>query len=121
MNVSEIHRQWLNEWERCRQACETCIAGCYAEGNVEMARCIILCMDCIDDCKMIEHCFAKDQWPVSGLRDYWAQQCGRCADECERFSDRQFCRLCAGACRRYAAVCQSRTLASGTCFTVAST
>ncbi|HXW46942.1 MAG TPA: four-helix bundle copper-binding protein, partial [Streptosporangiaceae bacterium] len=95
----------------CAQACNADNAADLSEPNVtEMARCIRLCLDCVDVCTATVGVMSRQaEYHASLTRpllEACVAICQSCADECERHADMPHCRVCAQACRRCEQACR---------------
>ena len=96
----------------CAQACIADTDADLGEQDVtEMARCIRLCLDCIDVCTatagVLSRQTAYDPVVTRPLLEACIAICRSCGDECERHARHHaHCRICAEACRRCEQACR---------------
>lgn len=91
--------------------CLTCADACIAQDNPkEMAECARICLDCASVCEAASQLLAR---PDSSNHSFLYRMletvqdvCDSCADECEKFPDKEFAAVCAKACRSCIGACQ---------------
>jgi hypothetical protein len=101
----------INALSDCTQACNADNAADLGEHDVtEMARCIRLCLDCVDVCTATAGVLGRQTEHGAGftrpLLEACVAICGSCGDECERHAHMDHCRVCAEACRRCEQACR---------------
>lgn len=91
---------------QCMAACNNCAASCAREENIkDMARCILLDMECAEICSAAASLMSMDGHFVKEICRICAEACERCADECSQH-DMDHCIDCAEACRECAIECK---------------
>ena len=100
------NQQLVTMLNQCAAACNRCATACLNEKDVKMlARCIQLDIDCAQLCQLVASFVARDSTHAVPLMDECAELCNVCADECEKHSHMEHCRVCAETCRRCAELC----------------
>ncbi len=101
----------------CSEACTACADACLSEDDMllELAKCIRTNLDCADICgttaRVLSRHTGYDANISHSLLQACAMACKSCADECERHTDMEHCRLCAEACRRCEQACDNLIMA----------
>jgi hypothetical protein len=96
----------------CAQACAADVDADLNEPNLaEMAKCIRLCLDCVDVCTatvgVISRPIQYDPNAANLLLQACVAICKTCGDECERHAGMHaHCRVCEEACRRCEGACR---------------
>ncbi|MBF6072822.1 four-helix bundle copper-binding protein [Nocardia farcinica] len=98
----------------CAQACTACADACLSErGVAEMVKCIRSDLDCADICDTTGRVLSRHTGYDANLTRAVLEACASCADECERHTAHEHCRVCAQACRRCEAACRELIAALG--------
>ena len=102
----------------CAQACTACADACLSEpGVAEMVKCIRSDLDCADICdatgRVVSRHTGYDANVTRAVLEACATVCASCADDCERHTAHEHCRVCAQACRRCEAACRELIAALG--------
>lgn len=91
----------------CAVIATSCADACSAE-DMDMRRCIRLCMDCADICtatmKVAARRTDENRAIIAALLQTCIQACETCATECGKH-DHAHCKRCAEMCRECAADC----------------
>jgi hypothetical protein len=104
--VLERNQSMLNALNDCVAQCNYCAAACLEEQDVAMlTRCIKLDIDCADVCLLTASLIARGSEHARHLLKECVEICNACANECERHSHMEHCRLCAQICRQCAEAC----------------
>lgn len=102
---------------KCIAECNRCAMACLDEKNTELIRCIKLCIDCAEICKITASFTARDSEYAHQLRDECEEICLNCANECELHEEMGHCKMCAKICRECASACitipSTRSLKNG--------
>ena len=98
----------------CAEVCTVCADACLAEANVQhLSACIRLNLDCADISAVTGRLFARPSPRDAETLEHQLEACRRicisCAEECEKHSRMDHCRICAEACRRCAQACEAMT------------
>lgn len=100
----------------CQLQCDTCFHHCamlVTDGKQEHAKCMLLCVDCGDCCKLAASLAARHS-PLAGLAcDCCAKCCDECATACEKLSNDKEMAACAKECRGCAKACREMLKHSG--------
>lgn len=92
----------------CAAICNSCADACSAE-EMEMRRCIRLCMDTADVCtatyRLASRRTDENRQLIRTMLAACIEACETCAEECERH-DHAHCRRCAVMCRECARGCR---------------
>lgn len=102
----------------CAQACTACADACLSEpGVAELVKCIRSDLDCADICdatgRVVSRHTGYDANVTRAVLEACATACASCADECERHTMHDHCRVCAQACRRCETACRELIAALG--------
>ena len=93
----------------CAAIANSCADACSGE-EMEMRRCIRLCMDCADVCtatyRLASRRTDENRQLIRTMLAACIEACETCADECERH-DHAHCRRCAVMCRECARDCRT--------------
>lgn len=100
------------------QACTSCADACLSEDSVaDLVKCIRTNLDCADLCEITGRTLSRHTGYDANLTraalQACAQACRACAEECERHSRMNHCRVCAEACRQCEQACQQLLTAIG--------
>ena len=93
----------------CAQTCTACANACLGEPSVaDMVRCIRLNTHCADLCDTTGRLISRQESPelARAILEACVLACRLCAEECERHTDMEHCRICADACRACEQSCQ---------------
>jgi adenine-specific DNA methylase len=102
----EKNKELLDALNNCAAECNHCATACLDEQDVNMlARCIKLNIDCADICQLTTSYVTRSSEHAHHLLKECAEICEACAEECEKHSHLEHCRVCAEACRRCAEEC----------------
>jgi hypothetical protein len=103
----------------CAQACTACADACLSESMVhELTKCIRTNLDCADICdatgRVLSRHTGYDADLTRSIVLACAQACEACARECSVHAGmHEHCRICAEACLRCEAACESLLAALG--------
>ena len=101
----------------CQVQCDMCFHHCatlVADGKKEHAKCMHLCVDCGECCKLAASLSARHS-PLAGLAcECCAKCCDECATACEKIADDKAMAACAKECRECAKACREMLKAVGT-------
>jgi hypothetical protein len=116
--ANETLAQCIEACFDCAQACIACADACLAESNVSnLARCIRLDLDCADACAATGAVLTRRTAVTSALMVQMLQTCADfcrlCADECDKHTHHDHCRICAEACRLCERSCHQAATNSG--------
>jgi len=104
--VHERNESMLNALNDCVAECNHCAAACLEEQDVAMlTRCIKLDIDCADVCRLTASLIARNSEHAQHLLKECVEICNACANECEKHSHMEHCRMCAQICRQCAEAC----------------
>lgn len=90
--------QEIAAYNSCADACEHCAAACLAERNVVRSRCIELCRDCADLCRMSAMLILRNSDYAVIFAQLCRVACLACAEECASH-DSDPCQRCARTCQ----------------------
>jgi len=93
----------------CAQTCTACANACLGEPQLQdLVRCIRLNLHCADLCDTTGRLISRQENPdlARAILQACALACRLCAEECERHTDMEHCRICAAACRRCQEACE---------------
>lgn len=103
----EKNEQMMDMLNECVRACNHCAVACLGEKEVNMlSRCIRLDLDCAEICRVAAGLLERDSENADAVLSVCAVICNSCADECEKHSHMEHCRVCAEVCRACAESCQ---------------
>ena len=114
MNTSILKNQQyqtcIDACNNCAECCEACCTECMS--NTEMAgmmgRCMMMCRDCADMCRMASMMMARGSEYVKQMCNMCADMCEACAMECEKMGGKmEICKQCAEMCRMCAQECHN--------------
>jgi hypothetical protein len=92
----------------CAAICNSCADACSAE-EMDMRRCIRLCLDCSDVCEMTYRVATRrtdeNRQLIRSVLAVCIEACETCADECAHH-DNAHCRRCERMCRECAEDCR---------------
>jgi hypothetical protein len=96
----------------CASTCTQCADACLSEGDVALAGCIRLNLDCADICAATSRVMARqtdyDAGITTSLLEACVTACRRCGDECRGHAERmEHCRICADQCHVCEQACQT--------------
>ncbi len=90
----------------CVRACEECIKACLNErDNVQFKYCIELCKDNIDVCAQSERLLQRGSEIAYQFLALCEEVCRKCAKECRRHAQQEYCLKCAEVCLACAYIC----------------
>lgn len=91
---------------RCASACDYCAVACLNEDSVaQMARCILLDMDCAAACRLTAGAMARRSECATTIARMCAEICNACGEECSKY-DHEHCQECARSCLECADICK---------------
>lgn len=98
--MHEQHRysEHVATYNSCADACEHCAAECLMEKNAEHYRCIQLCLDCADLCRLTATLMLRGSEYATASSHLCRVACLACADECAAHES-DHCQQCARACQ----------------------
>lgn len=78
------HLECIRACQETVAACQTCISASRDGDSQAMARCIALCVDCADLCKLTANAIARNSEHMDAICALCAQACLACNEECSR-------------------------------------
>lgn len=91
----------------CIESCYSCLLSCLRDKQADIfSRCIRLCRDCGDICKLTVLLLSRESPFTEDLLLACAQSCEACAQECRRNSA-EFCGRCAQVTSVCAEMCRT--------------
>ena len=110
--LSEPLIRCIEECFECAQACVSCVDACLAEESVrELTQCIRSDLDCADICAttgtLATRRTGSNQSVLKAALELCALSCRVCAQECERHTHHEHCKICAQACRSCQRACEA--------------
>ncbi|TRO40980.1 four-helix bundle copper-binding protein [Pseudomonas sp. ALS1131] len=91
----------ITAYSSCANACEQCASACLREKDAGHYRCIELCRDCADLCRLTATLMLRDSPYVAVASQLCRIACLACAEECIQHTS-QHCHECAHACQQCA-------------------
>jgi hypothetical protein len=102
------NQELINMLYNCAATCEHCAGACLDEKDVTMlTQCIKHDLDCAEICKTTASLLARGSEHAQHIMPECAEICTVCAEECEKHSHMEHCRICADTCRQCAEMCHS--------------
>ena len=124
MSVQAAENPHAESFMKCAKTCADCQVQCdmgfhhcatlVAEGKKEHAKCMHLCVDCADCCKLAASLTARHSSLAGPACECCAKCCDECATACEKIADDKTMAACAKECRECAKVCREMLKHSGT-------
>lgn len=91
----------------CARVCNQCAVACLNEKDPGMlAACIKTDLDCATLCHTTATFLERGSGDADAVLSVCGVVCDHCADECEKHSHMEHCRICAEICRQCAEACQ---------------
>lgn len=91
----------------CAVACNHCAYECLHSTEVSMqVQCIQLDHECAIICFAAANMMSLGNKHIGALYQECAEICDACADECEKHTHMEHCKLCAEMCRKCAEECR---------------
>jgi hypothetical protein len=112
-NVNRALIAAIEEMYACAQTCTSCADACVAEEMVaQLRQCIRLNLDCADVCgataTLANRRTGSNEETIRKMLDACITACRVCGAECQQHArHHEHCRICAEACTRCEAACQT--------------
>ncbi len=103
----EQNKELIRQLNECAAECNHCATACTEEQDAQiLARCIKLNNDCSEICRLATSFLARGSEHSGHILKECVEICMKCAEECEKHSHMEHCKICAEVCRTCAKACQ---------------
>jgi hypothetical protein len=96
----------------CAAQCTHCYDASHLEMKMDMSTIIMYNQDCADLCRLTAQLLERKSENADIFLKTALVMCERCASECEKYPQMEYCKKCGEACRKCAEMCHDHEMAN---------
>jgi hypothetical protein len=103
-------KKMIDVLQFCAAQCTHCYDACHLEKEMDMSSCMINDQDCADLCRLTAQVLERNSDNSDIFLKVCLVMCERCATECEKYPQMEYCKKCADASRKCAVMIHEQGL-----------